>query len=465
MSRAADNLFSKAEQAIKRRNFDYAIELLLQGLKLDPLNVEQRKRLRNTEILAVQEKGGNPKGDLKTGLVTLKTQWAVKKLGLAKKWEEQIVEIENYLRHAPQNVGMLTVLAQALRSLENGTEAAIAVLLQIVELDPGQVETWRQLGILYGPIDPQKAIACWEKVKRYKPEDKEAGKAIRDLSAQTMMKSAEDRKKSGKGDFTDLLASADEAKKLEEEQAIIRTDDDARRAIERTKEKIAKAPEEKRLIRQLGDLYRRLKQYVDAEAQYKRLLELDPNDLVAQERLAELQEYIYSDRIEELKIKLKDAPDDADLQAQIAKANEEFEDFLVVLLERRVRMHPTDCGLKARYGDVLLKKDRVDEAIEQFQKALVDPRLATLSHANLGRCFKAKGLYDLAIDEFQKTLHQISDANSSLAKDIRYALAETHALKGDFTLARSTMEQILAVDIRFRDVSDNVVEYRNKEKV
>lgn len=228
MSRAADNLFSKAEQAIKRRNFDYAIELLLQGLKLDPLNVEQRKRLRNTEILAVQEKGGNPKGDLKTGLVTLKTQWAVKKLGLAKKWEEQIVEIENYLRHAPQNVGMLTVLAQALRSLENGTEAAIAVLLQIVELDPGQVETWRQLGILYGPIDPQKAIACWEKVKRYKPEDKEAGKAIRDLSAQTMMKSAEDRKKSGKGDFTDLLASADEAKKLEEEQAIIRTDDDAR---------------------------------------------------------------------------------------------------------------------------------------------------------------------------------------------------------------------------------------------
>lgn len=464
MVRPADNLFSKAEQAIKRRNFDYAIELLLQGLKLDPLNVEQRKRLRSTEILAIQEKGGNTKGDFKTSLLTLKTQWTIKKLGMAKKWEEQIAEIENFLRLAPQNVAMLTTLAAALRALENGTEAAISVLQQIVELDAGQVETWRQLGILYGPIDPQKAIACWEKVKRYHPEDKEAGKAIRDLSAQTMMKNAEDRKKGGKGDFTDLLASAEDAKKLEEEQAIIRTDDDARRAIERTKEKIAKAPGEKRLIRQLGDLYRRLKQYADAEAQYKQLLELDPNDLVAQERLGELQEHVFSDRIEDLKIKLKDAPDDAELQARYAKATAEFEDFLLVLLNQRVHTHPTDCGLKARFGEILLKKDRFDEAVEQFQKALVDPRLATLSHANLGRCFKAKGLYDLAIEEFQKTLHQIADSNSALAKDIRYALAETYALKGDYTQARSTMETILAVDIRFRDVSQKVVEYRNKEK-
>ncbi len=464
MVRPADNLFSKAEQAIKRRNFDYAIELLLQGLKLDPLNVEQRKRLRSTELLAIQEKGGNAKGDFKTNLFTLKIQWAIKKLGMAKKWEEQIAELENFLRHAPQNVHMLTTLAAALRNLEGGTEAAISVLQQIVELDSGQVETWRQLGILYGPIDAHKAIACWEKVKRYHPEDKECGKAIRDLSAATMMKSAEDRKKGGKGDFTDMLASADEAKKLEEEQAIIRTDDDAKRAIDRTKERLAKNPTDRRLIRTLGDLQRRLKMYAEAEAQYKSLLELDPNDLVAQERLGELQEHIYGDKVEDIKIKLKERPGDPGLEAALAEATAEFENFLVVQLERRVHTHPTDCGLKARYGEILLKKNRVDEAIEQFQKALVDPRLATLSHANMGRCFKIKGLYDLAIEEFQKTLHQLPDANSSLAKDIRYTLAETYALKNDFTQARSIMEQILAVDIRFRDVSHKVVEYRGKEK-
>ena len=89
--------------------------------------------------------------------------------------------------------------------------------------------------------------------------------------------------------------------------------------------------------------------------------------------------------------------------------------------------------------------------------------MAIQAHANLGRCFKAKGLYDLAIDEFQKTLSQIPDGNSALAKDVTYELGETYALKGDWEKARTTMEKILALDIRFRDVSQKVEEYRRKQ--
>jgi tetratricopeptide (TPR) repeat protein len=104
----------------------------------------------------------------------------------------------------------------------------------------------------------------------------------------------------------------------------------------------------------------------------------------------------------------------------------------------------------------------VDEAIAQFQKALQDPRLATQAHANLGRCFQAKELHDLAIREFEKTLSQIPDGNSPLAKDVTYALGETYAQKGDYDQARSTMEKILALDIGFRDVSQKVTEYSEK---
>lgn len=462
MARPADNLFSKAEQAIKRRNFEYALELLLQGLKLDPFNVEQRKLLRKTAALAIEEKGGNPKGDFKTSLVTLRTQWKIKRLGMAKKWEEQIAEIENYLRHAPYNVSMLTTLAHSFRQLEGGTDAAAATYQQIVQLDPSQVEAWRQLGILCAATDPQQAIQCWEKVKRYRPEDKEAGKAIRDLSAATMMKRAEKAREKGDS-FRELLADEDAARKLEEDQHVIRTDDDARRAIDRLRERLEDAPEDRRLIRQIGDLYRRLKDYDAAKAQYARLLELDPNDLLAQERLSDLQEYAFLDRVEDIKTRLKESPEDPQLAAQLEETQGQMEDFLAVALGARVKTHPTDCGLKARYGELLLKKHQVDEAIEQFQKTFQDPRLATQSHANLGRCFKLKGLYDLAIDEFKKTLGQISDANSALAKDVTYTCAETYAQKGDYTQARAMMERILASDIRFRDVSQKVMEYRQKE--
>jgi len=462
MARAAQNLFQKAEQAIKRRNFDYAIELLLQGLKLDPLNHEQRKRLRQTEILAIQEKGGNPRGNWKTSMARMALQLRLKKLAMAGKWEEQIVEIENYLRNAPQDVTMLYQLANAFRQIEGATDSAISTLQQIIEIDRTQVEAWRQLGTLYASIDPEKAIACWEKVRQYRPDDKEASKAIRDLSAATMVKKAEERHQSGKGDFRDLLKDEEEAKELQEEQQIIRTEEDAWKAIKRVQERLKESPREKRLLRQLGDLYRRVKKYDEARKVYEKLLEIDPDDLVAKERIGDLKEFMIKDRIAEIELKLKENPDDKALQEELKKAQDELDDFLLGELSRRVVDHPTDCGLKARYGALLLKKGRIDEAIEQFQKSLQDPRMSVQAHANLGRCFKAKGLYDLAIEEFQKTLSQIPDVTSSLGKEVTYELGETYAMKGDWEKARTTMEKILAVDIRFRDVSQKVMEYREK---
>jgi tetratricopeptide (TPR) repeat protein len=278
-----------------------------------------------------------------------------------------------------------------------------------------------------------------------------------------MVKNAEDRKKSGKGDFRDLLADEDESKKLEEEHQIIRTEEDARKAIKRITQKLKSTPDDKRLTRQLGDMYRRVKEYEHAEKIYQNLLEKDPNDLLAQERLGDLKEQKFADRVEELTEKCKDNPDDASLKTELKKAKEEQDDFLVVELERRVKAHPTDCGLKAKYGALLIRKNKIDEAVEQFQKALQDPRFSTQSHANLGRCFNIKGLYDLAVDEFGKALKQISDQNSTIWKDINYSLAETYAHKKDWDKARSTMEKILAVDIKFRDVSQKVQEYREQK--
>ena len=462
MSRAAENLFQKAEQAIKRRNFDYAIELLLQGLKLDPLNVEQRQRLRKTEVLAIQSKGGKTHGDFKTSVTSLGTQWRIKKLGMGKKWEEQILEIENFLRNAPQNVSMLFQLAKAFRKLEGGLESAVAALQEIVEADRNQIEAWRLLGTLWAGSDPDRAIQCWERVKKYKPEDKEAGKAIRDLSAATMVKRAEERKQDGDGDFRDMLADGDESRKLQEDQQIIRTDEDAIRAIQRGKERLANNPEDRRLIRHIGDLYRRLKKYKSAQRYYEKLIAIDPNDLLAKERIGGLKEHAHNDRVAEAEENLKADPENEELKAALAKAKVSLDDFLVVELQNRVAAHPTDYGLKAKYGELLRRKGKIDEAIAQFQKALQDPRLATRSHANLGLCFHAKGLSDLAIDQFERTLSAIPDANSTLAKDVTYSLGETYAQKGDFDQARATMEKILALDIGFKDVGDKVAEYREK---
>ena len=69
---AADNFFQKAEQALKKRNFDYAIELYQQGLSIDPDRVEERRKLRASAVRRCQENGANTMGGrafkLKNGL-------------------------------------------------------------------------------------------------------------------------------------------------------------------------------------------------------------------------------------------------------------------------------------------------------------------------------------------------------------------------------------------------------------
>ena len=59
---ASKDYFKKAEQAAKKGNFEYAIELFMQGLMIDPKSVEQRGRMHHVMSLAIQEKGGNPQG-------------------------------------------------------------------------------------------------------------------------------------------------------------------------------------------------------------------------------------------------------------------------------------------------------------------------------------------------------------------------------------------------------------------
>ena len=61
---AADSYFQKAELALKKHNYEYAIELFLQGLTIDPKSTVQRRRLHQIETLAIQERGGNPQGGL-----------------------------------------------------------------------------------------------------------------------------------------------------------------------------------------------------------------------------------------------------------------------------------------------------------------------------------------------------------------------------------------------------------------
>ena len=162
---AADNFFTKAGQALKKKNYDYAIELYQQGLQIDADRLEERKLLRQAQIMRVMEKGGNTTGG---GLVKMKNALllgSIKKLGVQKKHEEQIIEIEKFLCVAPQSANELFLLAEAFLATDRMSSAKQAYQ-EATEADPGNIDAWKNLGRLHEKDkELDEAIACWERVR------------------------------------------------------------------------------------------------------------------------------------------------------------------------------------------------------------------------------------------------------------------------------------------------------------
>lgn len=460
----AKDIFKRAEQAARKGNSEYAIELYLQGLTLDPKAAEERRKLHLIEAQVVEFAGGNPQGGMKTKLQTSGFLAKAKKFKVQKKWEEAIQEIERAIRPQPHNSALLYDLGECLEQIE-AVDAALGIYEDVINVDKGHVEGYRKLGQLYAEQgDPKKAIEAWEKLKMYKPEDKEASKAVRDLAAQTLVQSVEDRKaESGDDSFRAMLKDEEESADLEKRSAVIRTDEDRVEAIRFKKEDLKKEPTNSRLWRELGQLYQDLRQFKYAQAAYKKALEVNPQDLFAVDKLGTLQEVVHKTRVTELNAAIEKVEQNGSDDAQLAELREKLKvaesgllKFRIEEYERKVKAHPTDYELKVIYGDFLMQGEQFDAAIEQFQKAIKDPKFKVRAQNNMGQCFQAKGVHKIAVNQYELALSGIADADSDMAKSVRYNLATAFEAMGDKAAALEHYETIMATDIGYRDVSARV---------
>ena len=457
---AADEYFKKAEQAAKKGNYEYAIELTMQGLILNPASSDWRRKLHVFETVAVQEKGGNPHGGMTMRFKVMPIQANIKKLMMQKKFDEAVVELEKCLRFQPQNAPALAWLAQALESAGH-IDGAIGTLEEVVGLDRTNVEAYRKLGSLWARKDePEKAIEYWQKVQQYKPDDKEAGKAMRDLSAATMVKKAEERKRrTGDESFTALLKSEDESADLEKKAKVIRTDEDRVEAIRLKMDDLRKDPKNSRLWREIGSLFQDLKKWDKAEQAFRKALEVNPHDLFATEKIGALREAMYDDELKRLQDELALGEGKEGYEERRAKVKERETQvlaFKVQEYERRVKAHPTDYELKVRYGQYLMGMSRFDEAIEQFQRSVKDPKFKIVSLDFIGTCFRHKRLYEVSEQQYRQALDAMADKDSELGKQIQYNLAIVAEKRKDKDGALKWYQKIMAVDIGYRDVSSRV---------
>jgi tetratricopeptide (TPR) repeat protein len=126
-----------------------------------------------------------------------------------------------------------------------------------------------------------------------------------------------------------------------------------------------------------------------------------------------------------------------------------------------VERYQNDHAARYALGNLLLETGQTDAAIGQFQQAQKGPQVRVGSLIGLGRCFKAKRLFDLAVTQLNTAKNELS-AMDDTKKEVIYELGTCFELMGKPDAAIEEFKVIYSEDIGFRDVADKVNAFYSK---
>lgn len=428
----------KADEAIRRRNFDFAVEVYQQLLDIEPDLAEARAGLRQAlKKRAEQHKGGKLLRAL-SGAGPLAMAKTLRKAG---KHAAAAKSLEQYLAANPLDEDANLLLGIALEDAGH-LKSARAVYEFLAEIAPKNPSGLKRAGALMRRLgEHAKALEYYERALEADPRDQEALKARKDLSAERAL---------AKGRYDTIRHSREQivdqerAIELERAKRRVLSDDDLRQEAERLQSKLAETPSDPDLLLALADVHEKLKdaetalELVDRALMYRK----DSFDLVC--RAGDLRA-----KVQKRAIARADKAGDAALAEQLEKdlIRLEAEDY-----RRRVELRPGDANLRVQLGKRLMRQDALDQALAEFQKANADPRVRREALVGLAQCFQRKGFHDLARKEYQRSLEGVAELDER-AKEVLYNLGAIAEAEGNAAEARATYSRVYEVDIGYRDVA------------
>ena len=434
----------KANEALRKKNFDYAISLYHQVLQLKPNHGEARRELRQALVRRSEYKKIPP---LVAMIQGFHHRVGVLVGGLMKKPANVVLSAEGYLKNDPRNGGMNRSLANALE--QAGYLSSAVVVWEFLGNDErlGDYALKRAGSLYYGMKQLEKALGCYETVLKRTPRDSEAEKMRKNLAAEGVLTSGSyDPSRSSH----DLARDVERKQMLEVEQKLVTTEDERTLLQKKMERELEANPADRRARRSLVELFVKDRNYSGALATLEAGLQLDPESYDIRERIGDV-------RILDLEQQIRDARNAADAgdpaaRTDLADLTREKLEFELEEFARRVKEHPTDLDLRFRLGNLMLASGEVSTAIENFQRSVKDPRRRVESLIGLGQAFDANGKLDLARKQFETALDAV-DGTSDRVVEINYSLAVLLEKIGDTAQARARFESIFEKDIHYRDVA------------
>lgn len=446
--------FNRAEEVASADNFDYAIDLYLEGLRLCPDALEDGHAPLRRLALIRQAKGGK-----KPSIIEKAKRLTPKKTPI-----EQMLNAEYLLAKDPDCLAYAENMLKA--CVAGGYHRTAEWIAQLI-FDANRAsskpslmtylllkDSYAQMGLY------SKAVAACQHALELKPNDDTLRDEFRDLCARMTMEEG----KYGKAtDFRGSIKNKELQDRLHSQEQAVKSAEYKQKAVLEARKLVKQEPSVTNILQfaqSLADL--------DTEESWAEVVSLLQNsyektrDFTFKRKLGELQIRRLKDQIRQLHRQLQEKPDDAGLKSRFQALTELLDKTELEHYKECQENYPTDYQVKYEYGRCLLKNHRYDEAIPFFQEAQQNPRLRPAALDKAGLCFLLKGWFEDAIDLFQEALQQCPPHEIALAKDIRYNLARAYEAAGQIDKALEIYRKLAQTDYSFKDVSQRIDKLRSR---
>jgi tetratricopeptide (TPR) repeat protein len=442
-------LWLKALTAVQMNNTEYAVSLLQAVLKDAPGFLEARKILRKCAIQL------NGLGHKKKGIFGMSGgSMAIMKIANQAKKDpaSALPLIEKELEKDPINEQANDLLFDLSLKLELPKTAAFA-LETIRSYAPENTKLLHKLAEFYlSNNDPSRAVEVYNDIIKQTPMDSAAIKGSKDSSARaSMQKQRWDENTSAR----DLMRNISESEELEQANRTGLTREQLEARRDKAIEKYNADANNLATVKELANIYEQLEDWANAHTFFHWAHSLSNGDIALANKAAIMRDHALEHELKMLEEALATDPDNVELQGQLAASRAARLKDQVIEAQQRMEQNPTDPQLRFELGKALYRSGDFTGAIPHLQQATRNPHIRTKVLLMLGRTFRAKNMYDLAIKQLSDALADLH-AMDGTKKEVLYEKGQIHHEMGDKAAALDSFKQIYEVDYGYRDVAQRV---------
>ncbi len=207
--------------------------------------------------------------------------------------------------------------------------------------------------------------------------------------------------------------------------------------------------------KELAGLYEQLEDWHNAHTFYHWAHSLSNGDVALATKAGAMKDRALETDLKNLEAAVAADPDNAELKEALGQRRAERQAEQVDEAQKRVDQNPTDPQLRFELGSALYNIGDHSAAIPHLQQATRNPHIRTKVLLLLGRTFRAKNMYDIAIKQLSDALADLV-AMDTTKKEVLYEKGLIHEEMGDKVAALDSFKQIYEVDYGYRDVARRV---------